>query len=80
MNIFKKAFQNAKRNQEHIQQLKGFSLGWFVYVILGSVFVAIRISAMIEDEVHLDVVFLGSFFAIFGILVLLKYLTNQAKK
>ncbi len=80
MSIFKKAFQNAKNNQEHIQQLKGFSLGWFIYVILGSAFVAIRISAMIENEVHFDILFWGSFFAIFGVLVLLKYLSDQAKK
>ncbi len=71
MKLCKKVYQNIKSNQEFVQQLEGFSLGWFIYAGLGSAFVATRICMMLEDNIHWKL-FLESTLVIFMILVILK--------
>lgn len=71
MKLFSKAHQNIKNNQEFVQQLEGFSLGWFIYAGLGSAFVATRICLMIEDDIHWKL-FWGSTLVMFAILAFLK--------
>ena len=77
MNIIKKGYQNAKANQEHIQNHNNGLQGWF-YIILGSAFVATRICIMLEDNIHWSL-FLQSFFGVLSFIILLRLVVRSNK-
>ena len=78
MNILKKAYQNSKNNHEYLQKQQG-TLQWWFYIILGSAFVATRICAMIENDIHWPL-FLRSFIGVFGTIVTIRFLVQYSKK
>ena len=78
MNIIKKCYQNAKSNQQYLQSHNSGLQGWF-YIALGSAFVATRICAMIENDIHWSL-FLKSFFGVFIGMALLRYAVSTSSK
>jgi len=78
MNVVKKGYQNAKSNQEYLQNHNSGSQGWF-YMILGSAFVVTRICAMLEDSIHWPL-FLRSFIGVFGTIIIIRFLVQYSKK